>query len=274
MLSSADRVLHVSTQFLVTPLDAVCDAVLGLNWLTETNPKINWATRSVAWTPITDYKTALLRAILTSEPLEDLPVMEDDEDNHPDPLKFVPPEYHDFANVFSKTSALQLPPSRPFDHAINLENNAAPGYGLIYSLSEPEHAAVKEFINDHLATGTIRPSQSPIGAPVLFAKKKDGALCMVMDYCKLNTVTWKDRYPIPCINNLLERLGKASVFTKIDLWNAYHLLHIKEGDEWKTAFRTRYGSFEFLVMPFSLTNAPSSFQRFMNTILVISSMSC
>jgi hypothetical protein len=66
--------------------------------------------------------------------------MEDDEDNHPDPLKFVPPEYHDFANVFSKTSALQLPPSCPFNHAIDLENNVAPGHGLIYSLLEPEHA--------------------------------------------------------------------------------------------------------------------------------------
>jgi hypothetical protein len=92
-LSSADGVPRVSTQFLVTPLDTACDAILGLNWLTETNPKINWATHSVMWTPIADYKTALLRAILTSEPLEDLPVMEDDEDNHPDPLKFVPPEY-------------------------------------------------------------------------------------------------------------------------------------------------------------------------------------
>jgi hypothetical protein len=113
-----------------------CDAILGLNWLTETNPKINWATCSVAWTPIADYKTALLHAILTSEPLEDLSVMEDDEDDHPDPMKFVPLEYQDFADVFAKTSALQLPPSRPFDHAINLENNATPGHGPIYSLSE------------------------------------------------------------------------------------------------------------------------------------------
>jgi hypothetical protein len=212
-----------------------------------------------------DYKTVLLRAILTSKPLEDLPVMEDDEDNHPDPLKFVPPEYHDFADVFSKTSALQLPLSCPFDHAIDLENNATPRHGLIYSLSEPERAAVKEFINDHLATGTIRPSQSPIGALVLFTKKKDGALCMVMDYCRLNTVTRKDRYLILCISDLLECLGKVSVFMKIDLQNTYHLLCIKEGDEWKTAFWTRYSSFEFL-MPFGLTNAPSSFQRFMNTI--------
>ena len=141
-----------------------------------------------------------------------------------------------------------------------------PGHGPIYSLLEPECAALKEFIDDHLATGTICPSQSPIGAPVLFVKKNDGALRMVVDYRRLNAVMRKDRYPLPHINDLLEHLGKASIFTKIDLQNAYHLLHIKQGDEWKTAFRTRYGSFEFLIMPFSLTNAPASFQQFMNTI--------
>ena len=125
---------------------------------------------------------ALLRAILTSEPLEDLPVMEDDDVDHPDPLKFVPLEYHDFSNIFSKMPALQLPPSCPFNHTIDLKDNTMPGHGPIYSLSEPECAVLKEFIDDHLATGTICPSQSPIGAPVLFVKKKDGALCMVVDY--------------------------------------------------------------------------------------------
>ena len=148
----------------------------------------------------------------------------------------------------------------------DLKDNVMPRHGPIYSLSEPEHAVLKEFIDDHLATGTIRPLQSPIGAPVLFVKKKDGALHMVVDYRRLNTVMQKDRYPLLCINDLLECLRKASIFTKIDLWNAYHLLCIKEGDEWKTVFWTRYSSFEFLIMPFGLTNAPASFQQFMNTI--------
>ena len=258
-LASTDGVPRVSTHFLVSPLDAACDAVLGLNWLTETNPKINWATRSVAWTPIPDYKMALLRAILMVDALDDPLLIPDDEDEtHPDPLKFVPPHFHDFADVFSKTSALQLPPSRPFNHAIELEDGATPGYGPIYSVSEPEWAVLKEFIDDHLATGTIRPSQSPISAPVLFVKKKDRSLCMVVDYRRLNTAMRKDRYPLPRINDLLEQLGKASVFTKINLRNAYHLLRIRDRDEWKTAFRTCYGSFKFLVMPFGLTNAPSS----------------
>jgi hypothetical protein len=260
-LSSTEGTPRVSTRFLVTTLDTACDAVLGLNWLTETNPKINWATRSVAWTSLSDYKTAQLRAILTSQPTEEPLLLPDDDDaTSADPLKFVPSQYHEFADVFSKAAALSLPPTRPFDHAIELEEGAAPGYGPIYSLSEPERSSLKEFIDDHLATGTIRPSHSPIGAPVLFVKKKDSSLRMVVDYRKLNSATRKDRYPLPRINDLLERLGKACVFTKIDLRNAYHLLRIKEGDEWKTAFRTRYGSFEFLVMPFGLTNAPSSFQ--------------
>jgi hypothetical protein len=257
----------VSTRFLVTPLDAVCAAVLGLNWLTKTNLKINWATCSVTWTPIPDYKTVWLCAILTSKPIDDPFVMEDNEDNiHPDPLKFVPPHYHNFADVFSKTSTLKLPPFCLFDHAIVLKGSTTPRHSLIYSMSEPEHTALKEFIDEHLATGTICPSQSPISALVLFVKKKDGSLCMVTDYRKLNAITRKDWYPIPHINDLLERLGKASVFTKIGLQNAYHLLCIKEGDKWKTAFHTHYSFFKFLVMPLGLTNAPSSFQRFMNTI--------
>jgi hypothetical protein len=189
-LSSADRVPHVSTCFLITPLDTACDAVLGLNWLTETSPKINWATHSIAWTPILDYKTARLHAILSSDTHEDPPVMEDDDDKvHPDAMKFVPSHYHDFADVFSKTSALKLPPSRPFDHSIEIEDGAMPGHGPIYSLSEPERGALKEFIDDHLAMGTIRPSHSPISAPVLFVKKKDSSLRMVVDYQRLNAVS-------------------------------------------------------------------------------------
>jgi hypothetical protein len=170
------------------------------------------------WTPIPDYKTAQLCAILTSEPIDDPFVMEDnEEDIHPDPLKFVPPQYHNFTDIFSKTSALKLPPSCLFDHAIVLEDGMTPGHSPIYSLSEPEHASFKEFINEHLATGTIHPSQSPISALVLFIKGGGGSLCMVTDYWKLNTIMRKDWYLIPCINNLLERLGKAFVFTKIDL---------------------------------------------------------
>jgi hypothetical protein len=100
----------------------------------------------------------------------------------------------------------------------------------------------------------------------LFVKKKDGSLHMYVDYRELNKVTKKNRYPLPLILELLEQLGSAKIFIKIELRGAYNLVQVKEGDEWKTTFRTRYGHFEYLVMPFGLTNAPIVFQHMMNDI--------
>ena len=114
--------------------------------------------------------------------------------------------------------------------------------------------------------GFIRPSNSPFRAPVLFVKKKAGSLRLCVDFHRLNAITQKDKYPLPLVSDLLAAASKAKFFTKIDLQHAYHLVQISPGDEWKTAFRTCYGSFEWLVMPFRLTNAPAGFQRFLNTI--------
>ena len=101
----------------------------------------------------------------------------------------------------------------------------------------------------------------------MFVCKKDGSLRLCIDYQGLNKISKKDRYPLPLISDLLDSPSKAKIYTKIDLCHAYHLVRIAEGDEWKTAFRTRYGSFEWNVMPFGLTNAPAAFQRFVNSIL-------
>jgi hypothetical protein len=127
-------------------------------------------------------------------------------------------------------------------------------------------ATLHEYIDENLSKNFIRHSKSHVGAPILFVKKKDGSLHMYVDYRELNKVTKKNRYPLPLILELLEQLGSAKIFIKIELRGAYNLVQVKEGDEWKTTFRTRYGHFEYLVMPFGLTNTPIVFQHMMNDI--------
>ena len=181
-------------------------------------------------------------------------------------LSNVPSEYHEFADIFSKTKAEILPPHCPYNLKINLEEDAQPLVGPIYSLSASEQEALKEFIEENLNMGFIWPISSPHGAPVLFIKKKDGSLRLCVNFCRLNCIFKKDHYPLLLISDLLDSSRKAQVYSKIDLHHAYHLVCIANGDEWKTAFRTRYRSFKWSVMPFGLTNAPAAFQRFMNDI--------
>ena len=180
----------------------------------------------------------------------------------------IPEEYKSYAPLFSKTKANSLPPLRGnTDHAIDLEPDTKPPFGPIYALSQLELSALRSYLDESLASGFIRPSKSPAGAPILFVKKKDGSLRLCVDYRGLNKITIKNRYPLPLISELLDRLKDAKLFTKLDLRGAYNLIRIKAGDEWKTAFRTRYGHFEYMVMPFGLTNAPATFQAYINEVL-------
>lgn len=133
-------------------------------------------------------------------------------------------------------------------------------------MSPPEQKALRVYLDEIIATGKIRPSTSPAAAPILFVPKKDRSLRLCVDYRGLNAVTKKNRYPLPLMDELADATKGATLFTKIDLKNGYNLVRIAEGEEWKTAFRTKYGHFEYLVMPFGLTNAPATFQAMMNTI--------
>ncbi|KAI5448775.1 hypothetical protein NCC49_006605 [Naganishia albida] len=271
--------------------------ILGLPWLERHNPVVNWVRRQVTW-PQSDPESAttaedtlecdsveihsismdelretdsedidvcllLQVTVATSSTLHIAALSADDGDN----TTSIPPEFTEFADVFSKKNADILPEHTKYDHHIDIEPGKTPSFGRLYNLCETELAAVEKYIRENLSRGFIRASTSPAGAPVLFVKKKDGTLRLCVDYRKLNAITVKNRYPLPLIDESLDRLRTATWFTKIDLRGAYNLIRITEGDEWKTAFRTRYGLFEYLVMPFGLTNAPATFQHMINEVL-------
>ncbi len=153
------------------------------------------------------------------------------------------------------------------EYAIELVEGKQPPYGPIYALSPVELEILKSYIETHLKTGFIRPSKSPAGAPILYDKKPDSSLRLYVDYRGFNNLTIKNWYPLPLIGEALDQLGRAKRFTQIDLTSAYHRMRIREGDEWKTAFCTRYGHFEYQVMPFGLSNAPANYQGYINKIL-------
>ncbi|MBW0498629.1 hypothetical protein O181_038344 [Austropuccinia psidii MF-1] len=175
-------------------------------------------------------------------------------------MKVVPSVYHLYLDVFSKVKEEKIPPHCACDHHIELEGSLPP-VGVIYSLSNQESDTLRAFISENEEKGFNQPSSSSTGPPVLFVEKKDGGLCLCVDYRKLNAVTSKNKYPVPPMNQILTVFNDSSIFYKIDLCGAYNLPIIKEGDEHLTCFRTKYGSYVYLVMPFGLTNAPASFQN-------------
>ncbi len=177
----------------------------------------------------------------------------------PGDLSGVPEEYHDLRAVFSRSRAASLPPHQPYDCSIDLVPGSTPPRGRLYSLSAPEREALERYLTDSLAAGTIVPSTSPAGAGFFFVKKKDGSLRPCIVYHGLNEMTIKNQYPLPLMSSAFEILQGAKIFTKLDLRNAYHLVRIKEGDEWKTGFNTPLGHFEYRVLPFGLVNAPAVF---------------
>ena len=147
-----------------------------------------------------------------------------------------------------------------------MKGDSAPPFRKLYNMSEKELKALKDYIDNMLGKGFICASNLPAGAPVLFVKKKDRSLWLCIDYQALNNITRKNQYPLPLIGPLVDQLRKAKYFMKLNLRASYNNVRIAEGHKWKTAFRMHYRLYEMLVMPFSLTNAPSAFQFFMNNI--------
>ena len=176
-------------------------------------------------------------------------------------------KYSDFADVFSPDLASEFPKHTEInDYTIELLEGQQSPYGPIYSLGPVELETLKAYIETNLANGFIRPSKSPAGAPILFDRKSDGSLRLCVDYRGLNNLTIKNRYPLPLIGKSLDRLGRAKQFTQLNLTSAYHQIRIREWNNWKSAFRTRYGHFKYQVISFGLTNTPASFQGYINKI--------
>ena len=171
-----------------------------------------------------------------------------------------------YRDVFPDELPPGLPPSREVDHKIELVPGATPQSRPTFRLSASELAEMKKQLEDLVKAGFVQPSKSPYGAPVLFVKKKDGTQRMCIDYRALNNVTIKNSYPLPRVDELFDRLQGAKYFSKIDLRSGYHQIRIVPEDVHKTAFRTRYGHFEFLVLPFGLTNAPGTFMHLMHQV--------
>ena len=181
----------------------------------------------------------------------------------------LPSEYQDFEDLFKeKKEEVALSKHKLWDYKIPIEDGKTSNHyrGLI-PLSKKEEDFLKDYIKKHLAKGFIRPSKSSIAHGVLFAPKKNGSLRPYIDYRKLNAITKKNRYPLPRIDELQDRLISAKWFTAIDIKDTYYRIRMKEGEEWKTAFRIRWGHYEYQVMPFGLTNAPASFQELINDTL-------
>ncbi|GJZ06461.1 putative reverse transcriptase domain-containing protein, partial [Tanacetum coccineum] len=175
------------------------------------------------------------------------------------------PVIRDFPEVFPEELP-GLPPPRQVEFRIDLIPGAAPVARAPYRLAPSEMKELSDQLQELSEKGFIRPSSSPWGAPVLFVKKKDGSFRMCIDYRELNKLTIKNRYPLPRIDDLFDQLQGSSVYSKIDLRSGYHQLRIREEDIPITAFRTRYGHYEFQVMPFGLTNAPAVFMDLMNRV--------
>ncbi|KAK2443611.1 hypothetical protein QL285_014700 [Trifolium repens] len=260
-------------------IDLIClplkdiDVVLGMDWLSANTVYIGCAEKNLFIPTETSPESRALTALLqnthqmiqylgaSTKCFSVLFTIDPEPSLSPSDI----PVVSEFLDVFPD-DIMNLPPEREVEFSIDLVPGSQPISVAPYRMSPLELRELKSQLEELLQKHFIRPSVSPWGAPVLLVKKKDGTMRLCIDYRQLNKVTIKNKYPLPRIDDLLDQLRGATIFSKIDLRSGYHQIRIKSSDVSKTAFRTRYGHYEFLVMPFGLTNAPAIFMDYMNRI--------
>jgi hypothetical protein len=193
-------------------------------------------------------------------PLFAIQVLESVEDDKPNLEDH--PILREYRDVFPEEV-----PGLPLRRDIDVSIGTVPVSKTPYRMSTPKLVELKLQLKEIMDKGYIQPSVSPWGPPALFVKKKDGTLCLCIDYRQFNKTTITNKYPLPRIDDLFDQLGGASIFSKIDLRSGYHQVRIKDEDIHKMTFKTRYGHYEFAMVPFGLTNAPATFMCLMNNVL-------
>jgi len=261
-------------KFEVTPMDPEIDIFLPFSWISKHTPQGAWTTEEVRFNSqrclneCTKFEQSAFsltwdESVSLDPDAQTIGYVAAITPEVPD----VPLEFREYLNIMCKEAADALQEYKPYDCKIDLPEGSTAAWGPIYPLSEIELQTLREWLKEMERTGKIKRSTSPAGSPILFVPKPHGrGLRLCVDYQALNRIIIPNRYPLPLMQELQDRVQGAQWFTKMDLKNGFNLIRIREGDEWKTAFRTRYGLYEFQVMPFGLTNAPSTFQDMMNHV--------
>jgi len=225
-----------------------------------------WVRALPGWTPGDEVWEQFIRKSTVAQQLA-IEVNEQKEDKPWQEL--IPKQYHRHTRVFREKDSEKFPDRRPWDHAIDLKPDAPASINCrVYPLSPKEREEQKKFLATNLRLKRIRRSKSPYASSFFFIKKKDGKLRPVQDYRKLNAWTIPNRYPLPLISELIHRISGKKWFTKFDVRWGYNNVRIKDGDEWKAAFKTSDGLFEPTVMFFGLTNSPATFQMMVDDELM------
>ena len=290
--AKGDPIPYAAT-FTATPLEGY-DMILGMSWLRAHDPLIGWNSRSITVRPLGTKVQRLIRPLecLSEEPIvarmasltlkglrrayrrgevEDLyavmvrPTEEAEKPSSPKEDPAIEGLLREFADVFPDKLPDGLPPNRGVEHSIELKPGSRPPPARpLRHQSSKDLAVFEEYTRSLIASGQLRVSHSPYGAMALIVRKQDGTPRVVVDYRALNEQTVKNKYPLPLMDEMFDRVHGAKFFTKIDLRTGFHQIRIADADIEKTAFRTRYGSFEYLVLPMGLCNAPSTFMQLMN----------